>query len=218
MNDRQQPSEKARLRLSLRLVVIVLSAGILTGLILLWQTRPLATAGATPEVTANQALVGGPFRLTSGDGKPVTEAVLAGRLSLVYFGFTFCPDICPTELQAMAAAIDLFEAAHPENKGLVLPVFISVDPERDTPDVVKTYVAAFHPRMIGLTGSLAEVEAAKKAYRVYAAKRTEAGASDYTIDHSSLIFLMDRSGRYAAHFGAGSDPGVIAAKLAALAA
>jgi cytochrome oxidase Cu insertion factor (SCO1/SenC/PrrC family) len=206
----------AAMRLPLRLLAIVLSVLIIVGLAWLWQARG-AQGTATPEQTANKALVGGPFALIDGAGKPVTEALLKDRLSLVYFGFTYCPDICPTELQVVAQAVDAFETAHPDKRGLVLPLFITVDPERDTPKAITTYVQAFHPRMIGLTGSLAQIEAAKTAYRVYAAKVEEPETNSYTMDHSSIIFLMDRRGDYAAHFGAGTDPATIAAKLAELA-
>lgn len=206
----------ASLRLSLRLLAIVLSVLIIVALAWVWQARSVPNA-ATPEQSANKALVGGPFQLIDGTGKPVTEALLENRLSLVYFGFTYCPDICPTELQVVAQAVDAFEAAHPDQRGLVLPVFITVDPERDTPQAMGTYVQAIHPRMIGLTGSLAQIEAAKTAYRVYAAKVQEPKDNTYTMDHSSIIFLMDRKGAYAAHFGPGTEPATIAAKLAELA-
>lgn len=200
--------------LPFRLLIIALLTLVVAGGAVLWYER---TPALTQEQSANRTLVGGPFILIDSHGKTQTEALLRGHLSLVYFGFTYCPDICPTELAAIGAAIERFEAAHPDKVGLVQPVFISVDPERDTPAVIGPYVAAFHPRMIGLTGTPAQIEAAKKAYRVYAAKRQDPEMTDYTVDHSSLIFLMDRDGRYVAHFGAGADPADILGRLESLA-
>lgn len=162
---------------------------------------PMALAGVD---------VGGPFELVDQNGKTVTQADFAGKLMLVYFGFTFCPDICPTELLIMGQAVDLLG----DKAGEVVPVFITVDPKRDTPDKMKDYVDAFHARFVGLSGSEAQVTAAAKAYRVFyryaPAKDGAELGDDYRVDHTSYIYLMDREGNYVAHFVHGQSPETIA--------
>jgi len=148
------------------------------------------------------ALVGGPFSLTDQDGRRVTEKDFLGRYMLVFFGFTYCPDICPTELQVMTAALDAMGPAAEK----IQPVFVSVDPERDTPGVMKAYVANFGPRLIGLTGTPEEIAAMAKAYRVYYAKAANQNApGDYLMDHSSIIYLMDQDGGFVKHFAYTTD-------------
>lgn len=158
-----------------------------------------------------QPTVGGPFVLVNGDGKTVTEQAFAGKVMAVYFGFTYCPDVCPTELAIVADAIDLLPA---EAAAKVAPVFITIDPDRDTPELVKEYAANFHERMVGLTGTPEQIAAAGKAYRVYFAKReTESGS--YTMDHTSYIYIMDKQGRYYRYFPMNSAPEEIAEALKA---
>jgi protein SCO1/2 len=156
------------------------------------------------------ALVGGPFTLTDQDGRRVSEKDFLGKYMLVFFGYTYCPDICPTELQVMTAALDQMGPAAKE----IQPVFISVDPARDTPEVMKSYVENFGPRLIGLTGSPEEVAAAAKAYRVYYAKSGDtASAEDYLVDHSSIIYLMGPDGRFVRHFTYTTDASKLASEL-----
>jgi cytochrome oxidase Cu insertion factor (SCO1/SenC/PrrC family) len=143
--------------------------------------------------------IGGPFTLVDGTGQTVTDASYRGRYMLIYFGYTFCPDVCPTALSLMAAALDKLPEAEARD---IVPLFITVDPERDTAKVVKDYAAAFHPRMIGLTGSPEQVAAAERAYKVYAAKAKSANG-DYTMDHSSIVYLMGPDGRFLIHFAHG---------------
>ena len=133
----------------------------------------------------------GDFSLVSGDGTRFTEDDLTGRYALVYFGFTSCPAICPTELQKMTAA--LAQLDQPE--GGILPVFITVDPERDTPDAVDSYVDSFADGMVGLSGSEDEIDAAKKAFKVYAAKVEDPALTEYTMNHTSYIYFLDPQGR-----------------------
>ena len=142
------------------------------------------------------AAIGGAFALTDHTGAEVTEDILLGHYSLIYFGFTYCPDICPLTLQVVADAIDLLPGQKSE---LVQPIFISLDPERDTVNVMKSYVEYFHPRMIGLTGTVDQITDAANAYRVFFQKRDF--EVDYTVDHSGFLYLMNRSGRYIDHFG-----------------
>ena len=141
--------------------------------------------------------LGGPFTLTDETGARVTDETFRGRFMLIYFGFTYCPDVCPTELAKMAAALDLLGEAEEE----VVPILISVDPERDTPAALAQYTDLFHPRLIGLTGTEAEIAAAARAYRAYYAKvRTGQGPDEYTMDHSAFIYLMGRRGEFVALF------------------
>ena len=147
------------------------------------------------------ALVGGPFELVDHTGQDVTDADFRGRFLLVYFGFTYCPDVCPTALQEMTQALDLLGEQGDE----IQPLLVTIDPERDTPPVLADYVAHFHPRLIGLTGSVAQIKEVADGYKVYYAK-AESDDGDYLMDHTSILYLMDREGRYAAHFGHGLTP------------
>ncbi len=141
------------------------------------------------------SLVGGPFTLEDGNGKQVTDSDFRGKYMLVYFGYTFCPDVCPTTLNEVADALD-----HLGAKAKYLePIFITVDPKRDTPAVVKQYTAAFSPRLIGLTGTPEQIANVAKAYRVYYAEhRTGSGPDDYSMDHSSILYLMGPDGKFIA--------------------
>lgn len=139
--------------------------------------------------------IGGPFSLENGEGKPVTDKDFRGHFMLVYFGYTFCPDVCPTTLNAVADAMDKLGAKADK----VQPVFITVDPKRDTPSVVKQYAAAFGPRVVGLTGTPEQIAKVAKEYRVYYAEhRTGPGPDDYSMDHSSILYLMGPDGRFIA--------------------
>ena len=143
----------------------------------------------------NREPVGGPFTLTDQTGRRRTDGDFRGRLMLVYFGFTYCPDICPTDQQEMSRAVNLLGA---EGEA-VQPIFITLDPERDTADHLATYVDLFHPRLVGLTGSPEAIGAAADAYRVYHEK-VSTGPDAYTVDHSGFVYLMDREGRYLGFF------------------
>ena len=156
------------------------------------------------------ALVGGPFTLTDHNGREVTEKTFLGKYMLVFFGFTFCPDVCPTELQVISAALDQMG---PEADA-IQPVFITVDPERDTPEVLKAYVGNFRPRLLGLTGTPEQVAAAAKAFRVYYAKVKNSGsAADYMMDHSTIIYLMGPDGRFVEHMTYTTDAAKLAGEL-----
>jgi protein SCO1/2 len=140
------------------------------------------------------ARIGGPFALTDQNGRAVRDSDFAGRYRLIYFGYSFCPDVCPTDLQSIGKAMDMFEKESPERAKRVQPIFISVDPERDTPAVLKPYVAAFHPRLIGLTGRPEQIEQVKKSFGI-TASRQEGNGSDYLVDHSRLAFLLGPEGQ-----------------------
>jgi cytochrome oxidase Cu insertion factor (SCO1/SenC/PrrC family) len=157
-----------------------------------------------------EALIGGPFSLVDQRGKQVTEQDFAGRFMLVYFGYTFCPDICPLTLATMAQAI---EQLSPEQADQVVPIFITVDPERDTVKQLASYAPLFSPRLVALTGTPEQIKQAAKAYRVYFAKVAGGGSSDYLMDHSAFIYLMGPDGRYRRHFGHNATPEDIAKAL-----
>lgn len=143
--------------------------------------------------TSGTISIGGPYALTSHTGERVTEASFQGTYPLIYFGYTFCPDVCPTELQDMAAVMDeLGDAA-----SQVTPIFITVDPDRDDQEQMAAYVEAFHPRMIGLTGTEQEIATAAKAYRVYYARAPTDKDDDpyYLMDHSNFIYFMGPDGQ-----------------------
>jgi protein SCO1/2 len=144
---------------------------------------------------------GGSFSLVAQDGRRVTEHDLSGRFALITFGYTHCPDVCPTDLLAMAQAL---QALGPAGER-IQPVFVTVDPARDTPAVLAEYVASFHPRLLGLSGTEAEVAAAAKAWKVHRRKVLPSpGAQDYLVDHGSLIYLMGPDGRFLTLFPAGT--------------
>ncbi len=150
----------------------------------------------------DQPVIGGAFELVDQNGKPFTEKNLKGKYSLIYFGYTYCPDVCPTELQTMTQALEMLGPM----ASRIRPVMISVDPERDTPEVLKEYLTNFYPGFVGLTGTPEQVRKAGQAYRVFYRKTDEKSASDYLMDHSSIVYLMDPKGRYLKHFAYGTSP------------
>ena len=134
--------------------------------------------------------IGGPYNLINDDGEAVTQDTYTGQYKLIYFGFTYCPAICPTELQKTTRVLKVIEEKRPELAEKIQPLFITVDPERDTVDVMHEYVSLFHPRLIGLTGTVPQIDMVKKHYRIFATKVQDESMNDYTMDHSSFIYLM----------------------------
>lgn len=163
-----------------------------------------------PDLEVSQSFIGGDFEMVNHRGETVTQETFKGRHMLVYFGYTFCPDVCPTELQAVTVALnDMGKKAD-----AITPVFVTIDPERDDVAAVREYIGFFHPRLVGLTGTPAQVETITDAFGVFYAKARDTGeTSDYLMDHSSLIFLMDEDGRYVTHIRTGTAPEVIARQL-----
>jgi len=145
--------------------------------------------------------VGGRFELIDQTGHTRTDADFRGKLLIVYFGYTYCPDVCPTDLMQIGLAIDKLGAASVQ----VQPLFISVDPERDTPSVLADYVSMFNPRIVALTGTPAQVRAVADAYKAYFAKVFPEGSTAYLIDHTGFIYLMGRSGEYLGFFPPGTS-------------
>ena len=159
------------------------------------------------------SLVGGSFTLQDGDGRQVTSGDFRGKYMLIYFGYTFCPDVCPTTLTDAADALDRLG---PKADRLQV-IFITIDPKRDTPAVVKQYAAAFSPRLIGLTGSPEQIAQVAKEYRVYYAEhRTGPGPGDYAMDHSSILYLMGPDGNFIAPIRADETGAEMAADIAKL--
>lgn len=159
------------------------------------------------------AAIGGPFRLTDGDGRAFTERNLLGRYAIVYFGYTFCPDVCPTDMAAIGAGLKQVEKSDPALAAKVLPVFISVDPQRDTPAVVKTFVTAFHPRALGLTGSADAIKPVAKEYGVFYARGETSAGGGYSVNHSRAAYLMGPDGKPIALVGQDGGPGAVAATI-----
>ncbi|WP_235830304.1 SCO family protein [Algihabitans albus] len=150
--------------------------------------------------TGGQVPIGGPFQLVDQDGQTVTEADFSDRYMLIYFGFTYCPDVCPAALWEMTQALDMLEEADPDKAEKVVPIFITVDPERDDVAAMKSYVSHFHPRMLGLTGTTEQVAQAAREYRAYYKRVDDASASTYLMDHSSFIYFMNPAGDFVTSF------------------
>jgi protein SCO1/2 len=171
---------------------------------LLWRAAEAPPAAGS----AQDVVIGGPFTLTDQDGHRRSDTDFRGRWMLVYFGYTYCPDVCPTTLAMISRAL----AKLGSKAGAVAPVFITVDPERDTPAVLKTYLAAFGPGFVGLTGTPGEIAKVAKAWRVYYARHPLPGGP-YAVDHSSAIYLIDPQGRFVKVYDPGVSPDSLAADL-----
>lgn len=188
--------------MSTRVFVLIVSllsallAGTVVAGYLLWSRGDQGTA----------ALIGGPFTLVDHTGRTVTEKDLKGKWSLIYFGYTYCPDVCPTSLSVMSQALD---ALGPQAER-VRPVFVTVDAERDTVAQLALYQQSFHPSFVMLTGTPEQVRKAAQAYRVYFRKAESKGATEYLMDHSSITYLMDPDGHYVTHFGHEATPEAMA--------
>jgi protein SCO1 len=182
--------------------------GLLVALLLLGTGAFLWLSGQ-----AGGPAVGGKFSLTDGSGRAVTDRDFRGKYLLVYFGYTYCPDVCPTTLNAVGDALDKLG----KKADQLQPLFITVDPRRDTPAVIRQYIAAFTPRLLGLTGTPAEIAAVAKEYHVYYAEhRTGPGPDDYSMDHSSILYLMGPDGGFIAPIRPDETGAEIAADLTKL--
>jgi protein SCO1/2 len=183
-------------------------AGLLVAVLLLGAGGFLWLTGSTDGPS-----IGGPFTLENSSGKTVTDRDFRGKYMLVYFGYTYCPDVCPTTLNAVADALDKLGAKAKDLR----PIFITVDPQRDTPDVMKQYTGAFSPNLIGLTGTPDEIANVAKEYRVYYAKHvTGPGPNDYSMDHSSILYLMGPDGQFIAPIRADESGDEMAATIGKL--
>jgi len=179
---------------------------LLFGVLGLGVIAALATLPHWWNAASSTAAIGGPFVLVDQNGRTVTDADFRGKVMVIYFGYTFCPDLCPTTLATLTEALDRLD---PGERSKVAPVFITIDPERDTPARMAAYVGAFSPALIGLTGSQDQIAKVEKAYHVYA-RKADLGNGEYGMDHSSVLYVMGRDGRYLDHL----DPAATAESLA----
>jgi len=159
------------------------------------------------------ASMGGPFTLTDQEGRRVSDRDFAGKYRIVYFGFTFCPDVCPVDMQAIGAGLRRFEASDPARAARVVPIFITVDPARDTPQVLRRFLGHFHPRAVGLTGSEAEIAQTARAYRIYFQRGAPGAGGAYMVDHSRTVVLYGPEGRPIAIIPHDRGPAGVAAEL-----
>jgi protein SCO1/2 len=187
--------------------IVTVIAAFLAGLAV-FSVAIFMIAGRLPTPIPAPSAIGGPFRLVDQNGKTVTQDDLKGKPTLLFFGFTHCPDICPT---ALLDITQVYKALGRDGDRLAA-FFVSVDPERDTPEVLKEYLSSFDPRLRGLTGDPASVAAMEKAYRVYSRKVPLEGGG-YTMDHTALVYLLDKEGRFVAPFNLKRKPEDAAAEL-----
>ena len=175
--------------------VLLVLAAFLAGLVLFFGVILIVTGRNPAPVVTAAANIGGQFRLIDQNGKPITDQDLKGRPFLVFFGFTHCPDVCPTALFEVS---EILRKLGPDaNRTRAL--FVTVDPERDTPEKLKDYLSSFDPRVVGVTGDTAAITAMEKAYRVYA-KKVPLEGGNYTMDHTAIVYLMDKTGRFVTPF------------------
>lgn len=167
-------------------------AAVITGWAAALALSACAPGGGEPPLQG--AKIGGEFSLLDQNGVAFDSRSLAGKYRIVYFGYTFCPDVCPVDLQQIGLALSRWEKEDAARAARVQPIFITTDPERDTPAVLKEYVAAFHPRLVGLTGTPAQLAPVQKAYGVYASRQESPGASGYLVNHSRIAFLFGPKG------------------------
>lgn len=181
---------------------LLLAAGTASGLLALYnreKQRRLARVQAGPSIGA--PAIGGPFKLIDTNGRVVSSEEFKGKFALLYFGFTHCPDICPDELAKASKAVDMAQKRAGSNANELVPIFISVDPERDTVQQVREYVKAFHPKMVGLTGTPEDCERAAKQYRVFYHKTDVQPDGDYLVDHSIIMYLVGPDGNFVSYYG-----------------
>ena len=179
---------------------------------LLWHQSEMVP-GLGKNVITGRADVGGPFRLIDHTGKTVTEADFRGRYMLIYFGYSFCPDVCPTTLAVMAQALEKLGG----KSRRIVPILITIDPERDTPQVLADYMKAFGPTFVGLTGSVEAIKDAEKKFRVYAVKKpldpSKGSGGNYGVDHSSVLYLMGPDGKLVNFYDEAVSPDDLAKDL-----
>lgn len=178
-------------RTLLALIGVIVVAFVVIGVrIVVWSGQSTSDGKPIPAI-------GGPFTLTDQNGKTVSDRDFRNRYMLVFFGYTYCPDVCPTTLSTVSGALDKLG---PNFAKKMVPIFITIDPERDRPELMKTYVEAFNPAIQGLTGSPEDIAKVAKEFKVYAAKVKGDTAENYTMDHSAILYLMGPDGRFIAHF------------------
>lgn len=190
-----------------RFPLIVLSAAAALGLALViaFLIRPDESGG-----TVGRVNIGGPFTLTNQEGVSVSDEDFRGQYTLVYFGYTFCPDLCPTELQTITFALEALGDAAEK----ITPLFVTIDPKRDTVEAMRDYVSYFHPRLVGLTGTVLEIAQVTKAYGIfYAVSEDDGSTTEYLMDHTTTMYLMGPDGQYRTHLRAGMTAEEMAAAI-----
>lgn len=187
---------------------LMLALGAFVAGLVLFSSVIFIVTGKSPAPIAMPSAVGGPFRLVDQNSKPITDQDFKGHPFLVFFGFTHCPDVCPTTLFEVS---EIFRALGQDAKE-ARALFITVDPERDTPAVLKDYLSSFDPRVIGATGDSVAIAAVVKNYRVYA-KKIPTDGGGYTMDHTAIVYLMDKDGRFVTPFNMKRRPDEAAAEL-----
>ena len=187
--------------------ILLMLAGFLAGVASIVLVVILVS-GRDPVPSAGAAAIGGPFSLTDQNGRTITDKDLRGHPFLVFFGFTHCPDVCPTSLFEIS---EVLGKLGPDAQKLSA-LFVTIDPERDTPAAMKDYLSSFNPRVVGLTGDPAAIAAVAKEYRVYV-KKVPLDNGDYTMDHTALVYLMDKDGRFVTPFNLKRTPEDAAADL-----
>ena len=168
-----------------------------------------AHGGADSESAGEAVTIGGPFSLTDQNGVARTEKDYRGKYLLLFFGYTYCPDVCPTTLAVMSAALDKLGSVADR----IVPILITVDPKRDTPEKLKSYLASFGPRFVGLTGESRDIAAVAKEYRVYYKEHPAENEGGYTVDHSGVVYLMDPNGAFLANYSLDTTPDAMAVDL-----
>ncbi len=184
---------------------VALAALVLIGA--LWRLGDIAGQHSVETVaTGEQPRIGGPFALVDQNGAARSDQDFRGRYLLVFFGYTYCPDVCPTTLAVMKSALEMMGSRAER----IVPIFITVDPKRDTPEKLKNYLSSFGPRFVGLTGDDKAISSVAKEYRVYYQIRPAGNGADYTVDHSGVVYLMDGSGRFVANYALDNSPDMMA--------
>ena len=194
--------------MSARTARLLLVLGAFVAGLVLFSAIVFIVTGRSPAPITMPSAVGGPFKLVDQNSQPITEQDLIGHPYLVFFGFTHCPDVCPTTLFEVS---EILRKLGPDAKN-VRALFITVDPERDTPAVLKDYMSSFDPRVIGATGDSAAIMSVEKTFRVYA-KKVPLDGGGYTMDHTAIVYLMDKAGRFVAPFNMKRRPEEAAADL-----
>jgi protein SCO1/2 len=192
--------------LKTKAAAFLLLAAVVAGALLWHQSGTLPHLGRAP--AGEQIAAGGPYTLVDQDGNSRSSADFKGKYQLIYFGYTNCPDLCPTTLAIIASAMDKLGST----QARIVPIFITIDPERDKPAVLKSYLAAFGPRFVGLTGTVEQITSTERKFRVYAKKHPLEGGG-YSMDHSNAIYLMGTDGRFVAFYDEAASPETLAKDL-----
>lgn len=174
----------------------------------LWHLGDLRSGAGEQTISAPAVQLGGPFALTDQNGMRRTDEEFRGKYMLIFFGYTFCPDVCPTTLAVISAALDMMG----QRAERIAPIFVSIDPERDTPETMKAYLSAYGNRWVGLTGTEDEIASIAKEYRVYYRANKDEG-TNYTVDHSGVVYLMKPDGTYLFNYSLSNSPDAMAADL-----